>query len=132
MWDAVEDLSSHVEWMRDAEAIRFTSAKRRGVGTSFDCDTRVGPFRLRDRMEVTEWRPERTIGIRHSGVVTGEGRFRLRRAAPGRTRFTWEEELHFPAWLGGPVAGFVARPVLRRLWRGNLRRLKAHVEAHPR
>jgi hypothetical protein len=115
--------------MHDAVAIRFVSQRREGVGTTFDCDTRVGPLRVTDRMQVTEWRPGRVLGIAHEGVVTGRGRFTVRRARRGRTRFTWEERLQFPWWVGGPLAGALARPVLRRVWRANLRRLKAQLEA---
>jgi hypothetical protein len=119
VWRDVRDLSSHVEWMADAEAIRFTSPRRAGVGTTFDCDTRVGPFRLVDRMEVTEWRARRSIGVRHVGLVEGSGRFTLRRRGR-RTRFTWEEELRIPWWLGGPAAAVV----LRLVWMRNLRGLR--------
>jgi hypothetical protein len=125
VWDDVADLGSHVEWMADAEAIRFTSVTRRGVGTTFDCDTRVGPFRLVDRMEVTEWDEGRAIGVRHVGLVTGSGRFTLRRRGRRRTRFTWEEELAIPWWLGGPVAAVA----LRLVWLRNLRRLRARYVA---
>jgi hypothetical protein len=113
--------------MDDAIAIRFTSRQREGVGTTFECDTRVGPFRLVDRMEVTEWRARRAIGIRHTGLVTGRGRFVLARHRRG-TRFTWEERLRFPWWLGGAVGGTVAKPVLRRVWRGNLENLRRLIE----
>lgn len=123
VWRDVRDLASHVEWMADAEALRFTSRRRSGVGTTFDCDTRIGPFRLVDRMEVTEWAERRRIGVRHVGLVTGTGRFTLRPAGAlrRRTRFTWEEELAVPWWLGGPVASIA----LRLVWRRNLRRLRA-------
>ena len=132
VWRAIEDIGSHVEWMEDAVAIRFVSSRRRGVGTTFDCDTRVGPFSLVDRMEVTEWRPGRSMGIRHVGLVTGAGRFSLRRAMRGGTRFTWSEQLTFPWWMGGPVGAFVASPVLRHLWRRNLANLKRRVESRSR
>lgn len=117
--------------MEDAVAIRFTSSRRRGVGTTFDCDTRVGPLRLTDRMEITEWRPGRAMGIRHVGVVTGEGRFVLRRRLlrGGGTRFTWEERLVFPWWMGGPFGAVVGGQVLRLVWRRNLRNLKRRVES---
>jgi hypothetical protein len=128
VWDDVKDIASHVGWMEDAVAIRFTSSKRSGVGAAFDCDTRIGPFRLTDRMEVTEWRPRRSMGIRHVGLVTGTGRFTLRRRPRGRTRFTWEERLVFPWWMGGPVGGVVGGQVLRFVWRRNLRNLKRRVE----
>jgi uncharacterized protein YndB with AHSA1/START domain len=117
VWDDVRDLASHVEWMADAEAIRFTSARESGVGTTFLCDTKVGPFRLVDDMEVTEWVDGSVIGVRHVGLVTGTGRFTL--APTGffgrRTRFTWEEEIGVPA---------VAGVVLRLIWWRNLRRLR--------
>lgn len=128
VWAEVRDLHRHVEWMADAVAIRFTSARRHGVGTTFDCDTQVGPFRLTDRMAVTEWREGRSMGVRHEGTVTGVGRFTVRRARRGRTRFSWDEQLTFPWWMGGPVGAALGAPVLRAVWRGNLRRLKVIIE----
>lgn len=122
VWDEVRDIRSHVRWMADAESIELTSA------TTFDCLTKVGPFRLRDRMEIVAWDEGRSMGVRHVGLVRGEGRFTLRRTWRGRTRFTWDERLRFPWWIGGPLGGLVAWPVLRAIWRGNLRRLRALVE----
>jgi len=120
VWADLRCIDSHVEWMHDAEAIRFTSERTEGVGTSFDCVTRVGPIRLTDRMEITEWTEPKVIGVRHVGLVTGEGRFTLEPAGADRTRFTWEEELTFPWWLGGPVGGAVGGRILARVWRRNL------------
>lgn len=118
VWADVRDLGSHVEWMADAESIRFTSTTREGVGTTFDCETRVGPLRTLDRMEVVEWDEGSAIGVRHVGLVTGTGRFTLAVEGAG-TRFTWEEELAIPWWLGGRFAA----PALRWVWRRNLLRL---------
>ena len=128
VWRAVEDVGSHVEWMADAEAIRFRTPQRRGRGTTFECDTRVGPLRLTDVMEITDWSPRRAMGVRHVGIVTGDGRFTLRRARGGRTRFTWRERLHFPWWMGGELGGVIGGEVLRLVWKGNLRRLQRKVE----
>ena len=100
----VEPIEQHVDWMAEAETIRFTSSRTRGVGTTFDCVTKVGPIRMTDRMTITEWEPGRIMGIEHSGVVTGRGRFTLRRRRGGRTRFTWKERLTFPWWMGAPSA----------------------------
>ncbi len=105
--------------MDDAVAIRFTSPQRFGVGTTFVCDTKIGPLRVADHMTVTEWRPRRAIGVRHTGLVTGTGRFVLKRGLRG-TRFIWEERLSFPTSL--------ASPILRRVWRRNLRNLKTLLE----
>jgi len=128
VWDEVRHIDRHVAWMTDAVAIRFTSRSRHGVGTTFDCETKVGPIRLTDRMEVTEWREGRSIGVRHVGVVTGTGRFTLKRARGGRTRFTWEERLTYPRWLGGRVGGVVGDRVMGRIWKRNLRALATIVE----
>ena len=128
VWADLQDIASHVEWMHDAVAIRFTSRRRQGVGTTFDCDTKVGPLRTTDRMEVTEWRPRRAMGIRHVGVVTGSGRFALKRRRRGGTRMVWDERLSFPWWAGGPLAGVAAKPVLRAVWKRNLRNLKRRIE----
>lgn len=128
VWADLADIGSHVEWMADAEAIHFTSPQRTGVGTTFNCVTRVGPVRLTDRMAVTEWVEGRAMGIRHVGVVTGTGRFTLRTTPRGRTRFTWEERLWYPWWLGGRLGALVSRPLLRRIWKRNLRRLKHRLE----
>jgi hypothetical protein len=68
------------------------------------------------------------MGIRHVGVVTGTGRFTLRRTVTGRTRFTWQEQLSFPWWLGGRIGGLVGARVLTVIWRRNLRSLKALIE----
>jgi hypothetical protein len=128
VWRVIEPIERHLDWMVDAVAITFTSTTRRGVGTRFDCLTRVGPFRTTDRMAVTEWDPGRAMGIEHQGVVTGQGRFSLRARADRRTRFTWTEELSFPWWMGGTVGAFAAKPVLRRVWHRNLRHLKQLIE----
>ena len=131
VWAAVRDIASHVAWMEDAVAIRYTSPRREGVGTTFDCDTRVGPFRLTDRMEITEWYEGRAIGIRHVGLVQGTGRFTVRRSRRGRTRFTWDERLRFPWWMGGAPGSVAAAPILRHVWRRNLVNLKRQIEGPP-
>jgi len=132
VWDEVGVIERHVDWMADAVEIRFTSSRRRGVGTTFDCDTKVGPIRLTDEMEITEWRDRRAIGVRHTGVVTGVGRFTLKRARGGRSRFTWEERLTYPRWLGGRVGGVVGDRVMRQVWKRNLKTLKCVVEGSER
>jgi len=97
VWEVVEPVERHVDWMHDAVAIRFVGEQTRGVGTEFLCDTKVGPFELVDRMHLTEWEPGRVMGVRHVGLVTGTGRFTLEPIDEGRrTRFTWEETLRFP------------------------------------
>jgi hypothetical protein len=131
VWQVVEPIEDHVHWMHDAVAIRFTGDQTRGTGTQFLCDTKVGPFTLVDRMEITEWEPEQVMGVRHTGLVTGSGRFTLEPIDLGRrTRFTWEESLVFPWWMGGPLGALVGgKLVLRAIWTRNLRNLRRLIES---
>jgi uncharacterized protein YndB with AHSA1/START domain len=129
VWRAVEDVGTHVDWMADAESIRFRSDQRQGVGTEFECVTKVGPFTTMDVMRITEWEPGSAMGIEHRGVVTGSGRFTLTAVGLRLTEFCWAEELRFPVRLGGALGARLGRPVLERIWRGNLERLRDRAEA---
>jgi hypothetical protein len=115
IWRVIEPIEHHVDWMGDAESITFTTEQTRGVGTVFDCATKVGPIRLIDRMALTHWEPPHVMGVEHRGLVRGQGRFDITDG-----RFTWTEELRFPWWLSAPA--------LRPIWRRNLLRLKQLVE----
>jgi hypothetical protein len=126
VWAELADLGSHYQWMADAEEIRFTDQQRSGLGTRMLVPTRVGPFRTTDVMTVTEWEEGRAMSVEHVGAVSGRGRFALEETAMG-TRLTWSEQLRFPWWLGGPLGAWVAGPVLKRIWKGNLSRLAARV-----
>jgi hypothetical protein len=131
VWSVVEPVERHVDWMHDAVAIRFETDQTRGVGTRFLCDTKVGPFKLVDRMTITAWHSPELMGVRHEGLVTGSGQFTLEPLdLARRTRFTWSEELVFPWWMGGPVGALVgARLVMGAIWRRNLKRLREICES---
>jgi uncharacterized protein YndB with AHSA1/START domain len=130
VWRVIEPIEHHVDWMLDARSIRFDGAQRRGIGTRFVCETRIGPITLHDRMEITDWEPERRMGVRHAGVVTGGGVFELTPIdLDRRTRFTWTEELRFPWYLGGRLGERLGgRWVLASIWRHNLKALARLVE----
>ncbi len=123
-WEYLSDLASHVDWMADAESIRFSSPSTRGLGTTFDCITKVGPFKTVDKMTVVEWVEARAIAVQHTGLVIGTGRFELEQRDAG-CALVWTEDLRFPWYLGGPITARAARPVLKRIWMGNLRRFAA-------
>ncbi len=127
VWEAAADLGSHSEWMADAESISFETDSRSGLGTRMRVATKVGPLRTNDLMEVVEWQEGRSIGVRHSGLITGQGRFVLSPVAGG-TQFSWAERLTFPWWLGGPLTASLARPILRWVWHRNLAGLKRLLE----
>ncbi len=130
VWEIVEPVERHVDWMADAVAIRFATSQTRGVGPTFDCDTKVGPIKLTDRMEITEWVPEKSMGVKHVGMVTGTGVFTIEPLGNGQyTKFTWSEKLTFPWWLGGPIGEVIGgNIVMKAIWRRNLKKLKALVE----
>ena len=121
-------------------SIRFQTDQTRGVGTEFLCDTKVGPIRLTDRMEITEWTPAvdaadgieaqvGRMGVRHTGIVTGSGVFTIEPIGTG-TRFTWSEKLDFPWYLGGRLGEIIGgKLVLGPIWRRNLEALRRLVDA---
>ncbi|MFT7474973.1 MAG: hypothetical protein ACI81L_001905, partial [Verrucomicrobiales bacterium] len=123
VWSDLRNIASHAQWMHDAESIWFTSRSREGVGTTFDCETKVGPIRLTDAMEITAWVEAETMGVRHTGVVAGEGAFTMSALPGDRTLFKWAEELSFPWWLGGPVGEPIGSIVLKLIWKRNLQNL---------
>lgn len=127
VWDDLRQLEQHVEWMADAERMDFLSESTRGVGVAMAVRTRVGPFVTTDVIEVREWDELRRIGVSHRGLVSGTGAFLLSPTKRG-TRFVWDEDLTFPWYLGGGVTAQLARPVLRHIWRGNLRRFAARFD----
>lgn len=127
-WRVLENVEDHVEWMEDAVSLEFVGDQRQGVGTTFDCLTKVGPIKLTDRMVITEWEDAAVMGVRHEGLVTGVGRFTLTELPGERTRFVWEEDLTFPLWLGLQLGERIAQPILRWIWNKNLSNLKAIVE----
>ena len=143
VWAIVEPVERHVDWMADAVAIRFETEQMRGVGTRFLCDTKVGPIKLTDRMEITEWIPalddgpgvdgvDGVMGVEHTGIVTGRGIFTIEPLADNRrSKFTWAEDLTFPWYLGGRLGEIIGgRFVLSFIWRRNLRALKSIVDEH--
>jgi uncharacterized protein YndB with AHSA1/START domain len=129
VWAAIEDLSTHTRWMADAAQIRVLSERDRGVGTVLAVETVVAGIRTTDRLVVTAWDEGRLIEVAHRGLVRGWGRFLVLPVADDRTTFRWEEHLTLPRHLGGRLAELVARPVLERIWRADVERLRSLVEA---
>jgi len=127
VWADLESIESHVDWMQDAESIRFLTDQQSGVGTRFECKTVVGPFKLTDIMEIVDWQAGSSMGVTHQGLVVGAGQFTLR-ASGASTVFSWVEELTFPWYFAGPLGAAAARPILKAIWKGNLRRLKDRIE----
>ena len=131
VWGRLSDLGSHAEWMADAESVRFLTDQRAGVGTRIEVATRLGPLQTTDLMDVIGWEEQRRIVVRHRGVVSGTGSFTLEAESQAGSRVIWREVLDLPWRFGGPVGGLVAAPLLRWVWKRNLRRLKRQIELDP-
>lgn len=127
IWNDLADIASHVEWMDDAKEIQFLGSKRSGIGTSFRCFTQIWKFHLDDLMLITDWSENRRMSVQHDGIVKGNGSFLLTPQGSG-TDFAWDENLLFPMTLGGPIGEYIARPIMRRMWRNNLASLKDRIE----
>lgn len=129
VWEELEKLEQHVTWMADAETLTYSSEQRRGVGTEIVVVTKVGPFRTRDQMRFTHWRAPAIMAVEHHGLFIGLGEFTLDPLGSNTTRLTWAEQIRFPWYLGANLGAFVARPILRRLWAGNLKRLSDRLSS---
>jgi carbon monoxide dehydrogenase subunit G len=121
VWEEAARLDRHAEWMADAEHIEFLDDRHSGVGTAMRVRTRIGPIVVHDDLTVEEWAEPRLITVSHNGLVSGSGSFVFEPITEG-TRFSWHEELEFPWYLGGGLTALLAKPVLERVWRGNLER----------
>ena len=128
VWSQVHDIANYVDWIQDTEEIRFLTDRHSGVGTRFECKTFVGPFRMANVIEITNWKHTQAIEVHHQGIVSGTGEFRLR-ASGSNTILSWVEQLTFPWYFAGPLGAMAARPILKSLWKGNLRRLKTRIES---
>jgi carbon monoxide dehydrogenase subunit G len=127
VWDRVSRLQDHVHWMMDVESIAFADDRTSGVGTTMRVLTRVGPFTTTDVIVVEEWVEPTSIVVSHRGLVSGDGAFHLEPDDAG-TCFTWRESLRFPWYVGGGLTAFAAKPILVRIWRGNLRRFASTLD----
>ncbi len=113
--------------MNDAAAISFLSTSTEGVGTSFTCLTKVGPFKTTDIMTITRWEEQKAMGVEHVGLVKGSGIFTI--TPNGNTStITWKEQLTFPWWMLGGLGSYLASPILKIILKKNLQNLKRIVE----
>jgi len=128
VWGELADLPSHTEWMADAHAVHFPTDQRSGVGTRMEVETRFGPLRTTDVMEFTAWDPPERMAVRHHGLFTGFGEFRLTPEGD-RVRVTWREQISFPWYFGGRLGAWAARPIFGWVWRRNLRRFRDRLSS---
>ena len=131
VWNEMRHIERHVNWMHDAVEIRFTSDSRGGIGTSFICLTKVGPFKTQDVMTITDWRENEVMGVTHAGLIKGSGKFTIVPNHLG-SLITWEERLEFPWWALGSIGSILSKPILTQIWKRNLRTLRWVIESATR
>ncbi|MGI8575330.1 MAG: SRPBCC family protein [Egibacteraceae bacterium] len=130
VWQVLIDWEGQARWMQDAEQVEVISERREGVGVVIRAKTDLFGLTIDDDMEVTEWEPERVLGVRHLGrIIQGVGAFELVPTSYG-VHFTWWEEVDPPL---GPVgelgAQLVVVPLIERVFRRSLAGLKRVAES---
>lgn len=129
VWQVLIEWETQPEWMVDARAVEVVGERREGVGTRLRCPTDLAcGLVITDVLEVVEWRPPHLLGVRHTGaMIRGVAAFELR-ATPHGTHLRWWEAIDPPLGPLGWVGGLVAAPLVRRMFRASLGRLKRLVE----
>ncbi|MEV4383774.1 SRPBCC family protein [Streptosporangium sp. NPDC049644] len=125
VFSVLTDWSRHDEWMVLTRA-RVTAGNGRSTGSRLAAFTGVGPLGFLDTMEITEWDPPRSVGVRHTGrPVRGTGVFRVLPREGGGSTIVWEEDLDLPFGAAGRLGWLAVRPLNAALFRLSLRRLAA-------
>lgn len=130
VWEVLIDWEAQPRWMVDARSVAVLTPHREGLGVVLRCRTVIaGGLVVTDDMETTEWSERSTIGVRHLGrLIRGVGAFDLEPTAEG-TRLVWWEEFDPPLGrIGELVAGAAVVPLVNRVFRSSLARLKALCE----
>ena len=55
VWAHLRDVTTHSDWMLDVAHIQVTSDCSEGLGLRFTSMIAIGPFKLKDEMEITAW-----------------------------------------------------------------------------
>ena len=131
VWQVLVDWESQPRWMVDARSVTVLTPTRAGTGVVLRCETDIlAGLVVTDDMVVTEWRPPRSLAVRHLGrLIRGVGAFELEPAAEG-THITWWEEVEAPfGGVGDAVAQVLVLPRTRRLFQASLANLARVAEA---
>ncbi len=114
--------------MREMRDVRVVGSQREGVGVEAEATVRIGGIATRDRIRVTRWEPPAVLEIEHLGWVGGLGYMELSPTDEGSNLF-WRETLAPPWGFLGRLGIRAYRPLLRRIFQGDLERLRALIEA---
>jgi carbon monoxide dehydrogenase subunit G len=128
VWPFLVDWERLDRWMEEIRDVRVTSEHREGVGVEAEATVRIGGLSTRDRIRVTRWEPPTVLEIAHLGWVRGAGYMELSPTEEG-SRLFWRETL-IPPWGILGSAGFrLFLPMMRRVFRRDVHRLRDVVRA---
>jgi len=128
-WSVLLRWEDQARWIRDAVSVRVLSPHRDGPGVRIAVKSRVFNVPLfTEELEVTRWEPPHVLEMTHRSFIRGVGTWALEAEGIG-SRLRWSEDLSLPLPVLGELALLVYRPFLRRLMRGALRDLSAHLRS---
>jgi hypothetical protein len=128
-WRVLLRWEEQARWIRDAVSVRVLSPHRDGLGVRIAVKSRVFNVPLfTEELEVTRWEPPYVLEMTHRSFIRGVGTWALEPEGSG-SRLAWSEDLSLPVPVVGELALLVYRPFLRRLMRGALRDLSAHLRS---
>ncbi|HEY0493410.1 MAG TPA: SRPBCC family protein [Candidatus Dormibacteraeota bacterium] len=127
VWSYMVDWEGLHRWMSELSSLRITSTQREGVGVEGLARVRIGGVTTTDKIRVTDWDPPVHLTIAHLGWVSGSGAMVCEETARG-TVFTWTERLQPPLGPAGWIGMQILRPLIKRTFVADVRRLKALAE----
>jgi hypothetical protein len=132
VWELITDWEHQGDWMLEATDFVVTSEHREGPGVTAEATVTIGGITTRDEVCVTVWEPASRLVIEHRGWVTGRGDLQLVQLGPNRTFLLWTEELTPPLGLPGALGLTAFKPLMRRVFKRDLRVLAGLVRAATR
>ena len=128
VWPYLVDWEHLDRWMKEARGFKVIGAQREGVGVEAEATIRIAGITTRDRVRVTVWQPPVALEIEHLGWVRGTGYMELSPTDEGCHMF-WREELIPPLGPLGVSGMRLIAPIMRQVFRRDLRLLKKLVES---
>jgi uncharacterized protein YndB with AHSA1/START domain len=127
IWRLITDWELQGAWMLEASDFVITSERQAGVGVEGEATIRIAGIRTRDKVRIVTWEPNKRLGIRHEGWISGEGEMLLTQLGSDRTHLFWREELFPPLGPFGALSLAAFRPVMQRIFERDLRVLAGLV-----
>ena len=126
VWEYASDVHRQPEWMHEMKRVEMITPGPIRVGSRGRATVRIFGISTTDDVVITRLDPPHAFGIRHEGKFTGEGLLEFSAASEQQTLIRWMEYLRPP--LFPMLAGFLQRPILRRIFQSDLRHLKEILE----